>query len=120
MSKLPPPPTTIIQETPDIALANTITKMTGKGETIEMLGNLDNDNDVQRLALLISMGTDSDLEVNWLRDYAYTELALTDSLRTKSGGIRSEHLVKITKNPDMMMNQQGEGIINRIRGRFQR
>jgi hypothetical protein len=93
--------------------------MTAKGESIEMLGNLDNNDDVQRLALLISMGTDKDLEVEWLREYAYTELALTDSVRTKAGGIRSEHLVKITKNPDMTM-PENEGIISRIRGRFQR
>jgi hypothetical protein len=117
MSNLPPKPQSSVQETPDIAIAKTISKLTSKDVTIEMLGNIDNYDDVMRLGLFISMGTDSDLKVDWLKDFAYTELALTDSLRTKAGGIRSEHLVKITKAPDMIPQQQ-EGLIGRIRNRL--
>ena len=84
-----------------------------------MLGNLDNDNDVARLALLINIGNDVDLGIEWLKDYAYTELALTNSLRTKIGGIRSEHLVKITKNPDMVDSSR-DGLIQRIGNKFRR
>lgn len=116
---LPQRATPTILETPDVALAKTIGKMTSKDTVLEMLGNIENYGDVQRLAFFINMGSDEDLNISWLKDYAYTELALSNSLRTKTGGIRSEQLVRITKNPDVALNQN-EGVIQRIRNRFSR
>lgn len=118
MAQLPPQPIVQYAQTPDTAKADTIGKMTTK-DAIEQLGNIDSDNDVQRLAFLISIGEDLDIGMPFTKQIAFTELALTNSLRTKQGGIRSEHLVRITKEPDMM-NGQNEGIIQRIRSKFGR
>ena len=116
---LPPRPMVTYQSTPDVAVANTIGKMSEHGhedgKVLEMLSTISLE-DVSRLSLFLTMGQDRDIGAAWLARFAYTELALSNSVPAKLGGIRSEQFVQITKSPDMMM--QNDGFFGKIRNRL--
>jgi hypothetical protein len=104
--------------TPDKSIADAIKFLTDNGITLEMLSNI-SENDVPRLAVMITVGKDEDLEADFLTDLARAELALMCSVVMKKGGIRSEQIKEITKAPPMMMDG-GAGFLDRMRSRFRR
>lgn len=117
---LPPKPTVSYMETPDVAIAQAVTKLTdpsanANDRSIQMLSALRED-DVARLALLITIGEDQKVGCPWLKDYAHTELRLACSVMQKRGGIRSEQVVEVAKQPPMMAD--GGGFFGGIKRRF--
>lgn len=115
MSRKPSLITSLQMESPDLAVAKAIDSLTAKGLTLEMLSNID-ENDVPRLATLLTIGHDPDMDAGFLQALAYNELALMCSVRNKKAGKRSEQVVEIAKAPPMMV--ENEGIMGKIRGRF--
>jgi len=109
MTEKPKKPEFKTLETPDIAVASAIKQLTSD-EALTMLANIDR-RDIPRFALLLSIA--KDFELDWLKDYVYFELGLTDSIE----GFRSNQLVQITRSPDFLTQETG-GIIDRIRSRM--
>src|SRR3990172_12700258 len=94
--KMPPKPTVEYRDNPEQAIAEAVKKLTSYLEGLEMLSCIE-ENDVPRLALMLSIGQDDALQVKWLEKYAYTELKLMCSTKQKKGGIRSVQVVEVAK-----------------------
>lgn len=118
--KLPRNPSNIVEygEDMETATANAIMKMTSE-KNLKMLSSI-RESDIQRINLLLTLGSDGFANITFLKRYAYNELALSDSVMYKTGGIRSEQLTKIVKAPDLMSDVNGNGIMQNLRNKFRR
>lgn len=105
-------------ETPDRSVAKAIDSLTDKGTSLPMMSNL-SENDVPRLAVMLTIGNDPDMNATFLRDLAHQELALMCSVVMKRAGVRSEQVVEVAKAPPMLADTGG-GIMDKIRGRLRR
>jgi hypothetical protein len=115
MAQLPPKPTSQYMDSPDIAIAQAIQKLTDRELSIEMLSCIE-ESDVPRLNLLLSIGQDSSLKVQFVEEYAHRELRLMCSTKQKKhAGIRSEQIVEVAKQPPMMAQQDG-GFLGKLFG----
>ena len=103
-------------QTPDLAVAKGIDSLTTKGLTIEMLSNI-SENDVPRLAVMLTLGQDPDFDAHFLTQLGYNELALMCSVTMKRGGIRSEQLKEILVSPPVIADSN-TGMIDRFRNRL--
>lgn len=108
MTEKPEKPLYKTLQTPDMAVASAIHKLTDP-KTIEFLANIDK-REITRYSLLLSIANDFKLE--WLKTFVVSELKLTCSI----DGIRAEQLVNITRQPDIIA--QDTGILGKIRGKF--
>mgnify|MGYP001109811415 CR=1 FL=1 len=109
MSK-PEAPKFATLQTPDMAVASAIDKLTSE-EKIMFLANIDR-NEIPRFSLLLSIA--EDFKLSWLKTYVYSELKLTCSIK----GRRADQLENITKQPEIMT--QDGGIINKVGRRLRR
>jgi hypothetical protein len=106
MTELPPKPSYGILETPDLAKARAVDKLTDGGEPTEMLSTISGD-DVPRLNFLLTLGHDEDLDFDLPAILAHNELRLQCSVPAKKSGIRSEQITEIVKDQPPIMDSQG-------------
>lgn len=110
----------------EIAKAKAINSLSDtKKNILEMLSSI-RPEEVDRLSLLLSIADDKELNLgdensdnNFLHDYVYHQLKLSNSQIIPRGGIRSEQLKELVKSPDLE-GLQSEGIISKIRNRITR
>lgn len=108
MTEKPPKPEFKTLQTPDMAVASAIDKLTDP-RTVEFLANIDK-RDISRYSLLLSIADDFELE--WLKTFVISELKLTCSIEGK----RAEQLVAITRQPDILA--QDTGVLSKIRSKL--
>ena len=121
MTELPPKPKVSYGETGDIAQAKALSHLTDTtSDALLMLSAIES-SDVERYALLLSIGRDEDANCSFVNNYVFAELALSNSVVRKIGGIRSEQIKEIIKHPDInMQGEQRQGLLGRVRERFSR
>jgi len=115
--ELPPKPIVEYGEDIETATSKTMQIMTDE-QKIKMLSSI-RENDVARIATLLTIGGDIEADIDFIKTYAYTELALSNSVMFKQGGIRSEQILKMIKQPELLVGNEN-GIINNIRSKFRR
>lgn len=108
MTIKPEKPVYATLQTPDMAVASAIEKLTNP-ETIQFLANIEK-REIARYSLLLSIA--QDFELTWLKTFVISELKLTCSIKGK----RAEQLVAITRQPEIFA--QDTGILSKIRGKL--